>query len=129
MKKWLLVIPLLVLIVAVLLVLKYKSLQKSTKMDRVPTSTDSVQVSLDSKETVEAKSGIAKIINWDPDTGNLKVQNSDGENLTIGIDPSKMKVLIPYMEKDKRGSFLLLDIITLLQQIYAIEIIGKLLSR
>jgi len=70
MKKWLIVIPLLILLVTVLLIFKYQSLQKSTKSDRVITPTESVQVSLDGKDIVEAKSGIAQILNWDPDGGN-----------------------------------------------------------
>jgi preprotein translocase subunit YajC len=109
MKKWMLSIPLLVLLVTLFLIFKYLSLQKSSKSDRVTTPTENVQVSLVGKDTVEAKSGIAKIINWDPDGGSLKVQNNDENEFTIEIDPSNMKVLIPYMEKDKRGSFMILD--------------------
>ena len=55
MKKWLIVIPLLVLLITVFLIFKYQSLQKSAKSDRVITPTESVQVSLDGKDMVEAK--------------------------------------------------------------------------
>jgi len=103
MRKWWLIVPLIVLIGTLFLFFKYRNLLQKTQNIKLSLG-EPTQVSLDGKEKIDVTQQISKVTSWDFDGGKLKVQDNQGKERVIDIDPASIKVFTPFIEKDKRGA-------------------------
>ena len=108
MKKWWLILPLFVLVITIILIIRYRDLVEKTKHTIITTGS-SVQISPDGEKKIEAQQNVYKVTKWNPETGQLRVQKTNVEEDAIDVDPTTMKVLVPFKERDKMGAMMVLS--------------------
>lgn len=109
LKKTLMVLGGLILVMSVLFGIYFgNKRQKLIKQETVG-SQEKVVVKVGNKENVQEKQTIWKVLSWDWQKSQLKVEKDAKKEMLIKIDLTEMKVMIPFMERDKRQQFMPLN--------------------